>query len=116
MAVAKPLDEIKKTVSSPIRLKRSALMIVTNVILVIAVIIVAIPFIYMISASFKPQYEIFTFPVQILPDTFYFENYQVLFNETLYIRWFFNTLFVAASRTLLSLFLCTPGWLCLCQI
>jgi ABC-type glycerol-3-phosphate transport system permease component len=61
----------------------------------------------MISASFKPQYEIFTFPVKIFPDEPIYTNYQTLFSETLYVRWFFNTLFVAGSRTILSLFLCT---------
>jgi multiple sugar transport system permease protein/arabinosaccharide transport system permease protein len=101
------IEEVKRNFSSPIRLRRTILTIITNIILIGAVFITAVPFIYMISASFKPQYEIFTFPVKILPEQLYLTNYQKLFGETLYLRWFFNTLFVASSRTLLSLFLTT---------
>ena len=101
------IEEVKKNFTSPVRLRRSILTIITNLILIGAVFLTAVPFIYMISASFKPQYEIFTFPVKILPEQVYLTNYQKLFGETLYLRWFFNTLFVASSRTLLSLFLCT---------
>jgi ABC-type glycerol-3-phosphate transport system permease component len=107
MAAANTVGQIKKTMRSPVRLKRSLLMLITNLILLGAVFLVAMPFIYMISASFKPQYEIFTFPVKIFPDNPIFDNYETLFVETLYVRWFFNTLFVAGSRTILSLFLCT---------
>jgi multiple sugar transport system permease protein/arabinosaccharide transport system permease protein len=107
MAAVNTLGELKKTVRSPVRLRRAIWVLITNVILIILVLLVAMPFIYMISASFKPQYEIFTFPVKIFPEEPIYTNYQTLFAETLYIRWFFNTLFVASSRTVLSLFLCT---------
>jgi multiple sugar transport system permease protein/arabinosaccharide transport system permease protein len=106
MAAANTLGEFKKTVKSPVRLKRSLMVLITNAILFGLVLLVAMPFVYMISASFKPQYEIFTYPVKIFPENLIFDNYQTLFGETLYVRWFFNTLFVASTRTLLSLFLC----------
>jgi ABC-type glycerol-3-phosphate transport system permease component len=82
------------------------LLTVTNVLLLIGVFLMATPFLYMISSSFKPQYEIFTFPVQLLPENWFFENYTKLFGETLFVRWFFNTAIVALGRTCLSLFLC----------
>jgi ABC-type glycerol-3-phosphate transport system permease component len=106
MAIAKPLEEVKRTISSPIRLRRSILMLITNAILLTLVFIFAMPFVYMISASFKPQYEIFTYPIKVLPENLIYDNYETLFRETLYLRWFFNTLFVALTRTCLSLFLC----------
>ena len=83
------------------------LVTITNLILILGVFITAIPFLYTISSSFKPQYEIFTFPIQWLPKEMYWDNYVKLFGETLFVRWFFNTAFVAISRTLLSIFLCT---------
>lgn len=83
------------------------LVTITNLILILGVFITAIPFLYTISSSFKPQYEIFTFPIQWLPKEIYWDNYVKLFGETLFVRWFFNTAFVAISRTLLSIFLCT---------
>lgn len=83
------------------------LVTITNLILILGVFITAIPFLYTISSSFKPQYEIFTFPIQWLPKEIYWDNYVKLFGETLFVRWFLNTAFVAISRTLLSIFLCT---------
>lgn len=83
------------------------LVTLTNLLLVLGVFITAVPFLYTISSSFKPQYEIFTFPIQWLPKEMYWDNYVKLFGETLFMRWFLNTAFVALTRTFLSLFLCT---------
>jgi ABC-type glycerol-3-phosphate transport system permease component len=88
------------------RIRRAGLISLTNLILIGAVFLTAVPFIYMVSASFKPQYEIFTFPVKLLPDNPFMDNYVTLFSETLFVRWFFNTFFVALSRSVLSLLLC----------
>lgn len=88
------------------RLQQGGLITITNLILLFAVFLTAVPYIYMISSSFKPQYEIFTFPVQLLPETVFTENYITLFSETLFIRWFANTLIVALGRGGLSIFLC----------
>jgi len=89
-----------------IRIQRRIVMLLTNLVLLFAVLMTAIPFIYMLSASFKPQYDIFTFPVQLLPKTVFTENYVKLFTETLFVRWFANTFFVALSRAAMSLLLC----------
>jgi len=91
---------------SGIKIRNGALVSLANLFLLIGVLLAAIPFIYMISASFKPQNEIFTFPVQIIPKEPFFDNYTTLFGETLYLRWFLNTAIVAVGRTTLSLFLC----------
>jgi ABC-type glycerol-3-phosphate transport system permease component len=82
------------------------LLTLTNLFLLLGVFLMAMPFLYMISSSFKPQYEIFTFPVQLLPQEWFFDNYTKLFGETLFLRWFLNTALVALGRTCLSLFLC----------
>ncbi|MEZ4728738.1 MAG: carbohydrate ABC transporter permease [Caldilineaceae bacterium] len=88
------------------RLRRWGWISLTNLLLVGAVFLTALPFLYMVSSSLKPQYEIFTFPVQLLPETLFTENYVKLFAETLFLRWFINTLFVAVSRCALSILLC----------
>lgn len=80
---------------------------VTNLALICAVIVVALPFIVMVLGSIKPQYEIFSYPPTLAPSRLYLKNYERLFGETLYFRWYANTLFVALARTILSLFLCT---------
>lgn len=78
-----------------------------NVLLTALVFVVAIPFIIMVLGSIKPQNELISTQVKFLPSTWYPNNYQRLFGETMYIRWYLNTLFVAISRTVLALFLCT---------
>lgn len=88
------------------RLRRWGWISLTNLLLLGAVFLTALPFLYMVSSSLKPQYEIFTFPVQLLPKTVFTENYSKLFGETLFLRWFMNTLFVALSRCALSILLC----------
>lgn len=100
------ITTIQKPAISARRLQRRFTIGITNLILIFAVIMTALPFVYMISSSFKPQYEIFTYPVRLLPQDFLAENYVKLITETLFIRWFFNTAIVAFGRTLLSLFLC----------
>ena len=91
---------------SGIQIRNGALVTLANFFLLIGVLLAAVPFIYMISASFKPQNEIFTFPVQIIPKEPFFDNYTTLIGETLYLRWFLNTAIVAVGRTSLSLLLC----------
>jgi ABC-type glycerol-3-phosphate transport system permease component len=90
-----------------VRARRVGLISLTNLILLFGVFIMAVPFLYMISSSFKPQYEIFTFPIQWLPKKVEWGNYTKLFSETLFPRWFLNTAIVALGRTILSLLLCT---------
>lgn len=100
------LSQRKRPAVSIYRIRRWGWITLTNAILVGAVFLTAMPFLYMISSSFKPQYEIFTFPVQLLPETVFTENYVKLFGETLFMRWFINTLLVALSRCALSILLC----------
>jgi multiple sugar transport system permease protein/arabinosaccharide transport system permease protein len=100
------LVQTKRPAISWIHIRRWFLILLINVILCGAVFLTAVPFLYMISASLKPQYEIFTFPVQLLPKTLFTENYIKLFSETLFVRWFLNTFIVATGRCLLSLLLC----------
>ena len=99
--------EATRPASSPVHIQRGILAALTNLILLVGVLMTAVPFLYMISASFKPQYEIFTFPVQLLPKEPFWDNYSTLLGETLYTRWFLNTAIVAVGRTILSLLLCT---------
>jgi ABC-type glycerol-3-phosphate transport system permease component len=76
-----------------------------NAVLLFGVFLTAMPFIYMITASFKPGSELFSIPVRILPDNLYLGNYQLLFGQTNFVRWFFNSAVVALGRTVLAIIL-----------
>lgn len=62
------------------------------------------PFIWAISASFKPLSEIVAGGMQFIPQEFTLENYQKIFTETpLFSRWLLNSVFIAVMVTGLNL-------------
>jgi len=63
------------------------------------------PFYYVFLASLKNATEIFSYPPKLLPFPPYFGNYKKLLFDTGFLRWMFNTLFVAGSVTTLKIFL-----------
>lgn len=77
--------------------------VTANALLLFAVFLLAMPFVYMISSSFKPGSDIFTIPIKLFPDSFYLGNYGLLFEETNFVRWFFNSVFVSGSRMVLAI-------------
>jgi ABC-type glycerol-3-phosphate transport system permease component len=77
----------------------------THLILILAAICCAAPFLYVIAASLKDQGALFQYPpvwVQIPP---YWGNYQRLIFDSGFPRWMLNTIFVATTVTALKLFL-----------
>jgi len=61
----------------------------------------------MLSSSFKPDWEIFQFPVRWIPETFRPDNYVRMWNTINYTRILFNTVFMATTITTLQLITCT---------
>ena len=72
--------------------------VLVNVVLLFAVFLLVMPYLYMISASFKEGSEIFSIPIKLLPEGLYLGNYALLFGETNFPRWFLNSVFVSVSR------------------
>jgi ABC-type glycerol-3-phosphate transport system permease component len=77
--------------------------VVANALLLFAVFLLAMPFVYMITSSFKPGSDLFTIPIKIFPDSFYLGNYELLFGETSFVRWFINSVFVSGSRMVIAI-------------
>ena len=77
--------------------------VIGNTILLLGVFLTVMPFAYMMFASFKPGSELYSIPVRILPDSLYWGNYDLLFNEISFVRWFGNSVFVGLARTLLAI-------------
>lgn len=66
--------------------------LLTAVMLVIGIVNI-FPFIFTLSASFKPLNEIFAYPVKLIPETFIVSNYRALFSEEFsFVRWYMNTI------------------------
>ena len=81
------------------------LQILGNALLLLGVFVTVMPFVYMVSASFKPGSELYTIPVRLFPESLYRGNYDLLFDETSFVRWFGNSLFVSLARTALAILL-----------
>jgi multiple sugar transport system permease protein len=64
--------------------------------LVLGTLVVATPFIWMLSSSFKPEGEIMVYPPQLIPETFTLENYRFVLTETRYVTFVKNSLIVVA--------------------
>ena len=73
-----------------------------NAVLLLVIFLTVMPYLYMVSASFKPGEELFSIPVEIFPDSLYWGNYDLLFGKTNFVRWFFNSVFIGVSRMILA--------------
>lgn len=75
-----------------------------NTIVLLGVLVSAIPFIYMITASFRHQGELYSLPVTIMPREWTGHNYEKLFGDTNFVIWYGNTIFTAGIRTVLGVY------------
>ncbi|GCL37385.1 binding-protein-dependent transport systems inner membrane component [Sphaerospermopsis reniformis] len=74
--------------------------------LIIYGFITIIPFLWALSASFKPLSEIISGELNFIPHNFTFKNYQQIFlQEPLFWRWLFNSVIIAVSVTFFNLIL-----------
>ena len=73
--------------------------------LIVVTFLLVAPFYYVVLASFKNSTEIFTYPPKLLPIPPFIGNYQKLLGDTGFLRWMFNTLFVASTVTLIKVFM-----------
>ena len=77
--------------------------VLVNALMLFAVFLLIMPYLYMISASFKEGSEIFSIPIKLLPEGLYMGNYGLLFGETNFPRWFMNSVFVSLSRMAIAI-------------
>lgn len=79
---------------------------IVYVLLIIGGAIMALPFLWMLSTSLKPDGEVFTYPPQWIPSTFAWDNYKTIFTDGHIVRGFFNTMFVVVPTLIIGLFVC----------
>ena len=72
-------------------------------------IFMLLPFVWMISTSFKLPEDVFGFPPMLISPRSTLVNYQYLFEQKNLVLIVWNTFFVAATSTLLSLLFCSLG-------
>ena len=98
---------------SPRRVGEWLRVAVIYVVLLFLALVTAIPFLYMISGSFKRNSEMFAYPLTLIPINPIIDNYVRLLNgsELPFVQQFINSLWVAIAQTVLALFISAlVGW------
>ncbi|WP_088892180.1 carbohydrate ABC transporter permease [Leptolyngbya ohadii] len=73
-------------------------------VLILYAIVTLIPFLWALSASFKPLSEIINSGTNLIPNQFTLDNYQqIMQREPLFLRWLWNSFFIAVCVTVLNL-------------
>lgn len=88
-------------------MRASASRLLIYVLLAVGTVLTFGPFYWMIVSSFKPQGEIFTATLRLIPSQPTLEHYYNLVTKTTFLRWLLNSIVFALGTTGLSLFLCT---------
>lgn len=83
--------------------RRRVLIGIRYTVLIAAAVVLCLPFVYMISTSFKPNAFVLQVPLQFFPDDPTTANYTEAWGANHFARYFANSLYVAASTTLCTL-------------
>jgi multiple sugar transport system permease protein len=86
---------------------RAVRYIVIYGLLLIAAAVAVVPISWMVLASFKPMEDMFTTPMRMLPNPWYFQAYPDAWATRDFTRYFLNSFFVSASITLGNILFCS---------
>ncbi|WP_322169164.1 carbohydrate ABC transporter permease [Acutalibacter caecimuris] len=75
--------------------------------LLVLVLVTVFPFLWMISASFKYDAQVFTNPIQWIPDPVNWGNYARVWEEASFLTYYKNTAIVAVCGTALQVACCS---------
>jgi ABC-type glycerol-3-phosphate transport system permease component len=75
----------------------------------VLLILTAFPFFWMVSTSFKPLREIFVSPPNFLPKNFTLANFVQLFEQTRFLTYFRNSVFVSTLTVIFTMAIATAG-------
>lgn len=95
---------------SPRRSLRASTVIartVTYLLIAVFVVISVLPLLWMLSASFKTEAEVFAFPITLIGSQIRWQNYFEVFERIPFGRFFLNTVFVATTVTVMQIFTCS---------
>ncbi|NGP45569.1 carbohydrate ABC transporter permease [Bacillaceae bacterium SIJ1] len=71
------------------------------VVITVISILMVLPFLWMVSSSFKPEADIFGFPIQWIPENFQWSNYVDVWTTIPFHLYYLNTIKIAVSATVL---------------
>lgn len=83
------------------------LSIVKYTVVIASSLTMILPFLWMLSSSFKDSMEVFNFPIQWIPQNLKLKNYSYIWNKANYPQLFFNTLKLTVVITILQIVTCS---------
>jgi multiple sugar transport system permease protein len=107
MAVLEPTREVPAALPRGGRRARGGGGLWLHLVLVIGLLVMIVPFVWMLLGSFKPTPELRQVPPTWLPESPTLGNYRDLFERLNFPRYFFNSAFVAAAVTAGNLLFCS---------
>jgi len=87
--------------------RRKILKFVTYILITIGAILMILPFLWMISTSFKNPLKVYELPIKWIPETFNIKNYTRLFTEYNFSLYIFNSLKLAALNIIGNVLSCS---------
>jgi len=79
------------------RLNTRLLRLLLHIFLIVLGISCLFPFLWMLSTSFKEQFQVFTYPPQLLPNPWTLTGYTRIFATSPIYNWLFNSIFVVTT-------------------
>lgn len=79
--------------------KITALAVLKHGLLLGGALIMVLPFIWMLSTSFKPPAEVLSWPPRFIPKTWTLENYATVFKTAPFLRFFINSVMLSVFST-----------------
>lgn len=81
--------------------------IVLYAVLITTSVTMCLPFLWMLSASLKPETEVFNFPIRWIPETIRWQNYADVFERIPFAKYYMNSLIIAGAITILQIVTCS---------
>lgn len=82
--------------------------VIAHIFLIVVGLTMLLPFIWMVSSAFKPEIEIFSFPIKWIPQNPIFTNFESIFSGTYdFSNFYFNSFKIATAVTVIQLFTCS---------
>jgi ABC-type glycerol-3-phosphate transport system permease component len=69
------------------------------IVLAVGTLIMILPLFWMVTSSFKSQSELFSMPTVIFPEVWKIENYERVFDQMPFARYYLNSIWTAAVNT-----------------
>ncbi|MCH4191681.1 MAG: carbohydrate ABC transporter permease [Butyrivibrio sp.] len=101
------MDNVTENMKTGRKIRRELSNIILFAVLLLVAFIMVVPFVWMISASFKNNNEIFLYPIRWIPNPIRLKNYVAVWTEIPFLKYFTNTLIYSVIVTAGQIFTCS---------